>query len=145
MLENGSARREIGVVGFTVRYVAVMLAVMLAYAALTVLLVGRFPAHALWIVGCLCLLFSAGIGTSVGLDWYKPSSRPEDRRLAKRLGLFALLAVACLILFDAFKQGFDIILSVSATFAAGICGMLAGFFVGRAISRRRNAIQEHQP
>jgi hypothetical protein len=140
-MEHGLARRVKEVVG-TALWVG---AAMLAFGALMVLLVTRFPAHGLWIVGCMALLFSAGMGISIGLDWCKPPSGREDRQVEKRVGLLALLAVVGLILLDAFWHGFDIILLVSAAFGGGIGGMLAGFFIGRKIGRRRNAVQEHKP
>ncbi len=137
--DNDSANRPgMGVVATTVTIVGSLV----VFSAFATLLASRFPSQAMWIIGGLAVLYCAGIGIWMGLDWRRPYMKPEDRRYVKLIGLGMPAAVFLLVLFDALKNGFDIIVSVGVLFAACFGCVTAGFLIGQRTGRQRNSTEE---
>lgn len=115
-----------------VRFIGQLIAYILAFAIPTTILVMVFKSYAIWILTVSAVLFLAGIGLMVGLEWFDPKAPEEGRRQIKD---FALSLSIVMILFSILSR-MPIIQALIFWFCISI-SILSGFYFGRRISKKR--------
>jgi hypothetical protein len=114
-----------------------------AIAIPALLLAISFPVLRLWLLLSAMVLFLAFPGFAAGIEWDRPSFTAEAKSYSRGMLPIPVLVVMSAALYDAMKEhdAGNILLGlvVSGTMTAG---MLAAFYLGRRIARRR-ARREH--
>ena len=102
------------------------------------LLAISFPVLRLWLLLSAMVLFLAFPGFAAGIEWDKPGFTAEAKSYSRRMLPIPVLVVMSTALYDALKEknaGVILLgLVVSGTMTAG---MLAAFYLGLRIARRR--------